>query len=284
MIWTLSTLNASQMSYNLGSGSVVLNTTKTFDSFGSLSGINTVNTANNQLLQNLVYSINPANGVLNSRTDNLVSNTETFTYDPLYRLTNSSINGVPSSALVYNPNLTGNLDPNTNIYSKTNIGTYAYKSSKLPHQVLNVTPPTTTGISDLSPIPQNINYDNNNNKVSSIIDNQSLSNQLELDFIYGSDNERVKTDMKGTESYTKYFFGLYEKIIMNSNTMEYYYIPGGDGMAAVLIKTNGNSGTLYYILKDHLGSFVALVDVNGNVQEQYNYDPWGRRRNITDWS
>lgn len=31
------------------------------------------------------------------------------------------------------------------------------------------------------------------------------------------------------------------------------------------------------------GSLIALTDANGNVVEKYAYDPWGARRNSTDW-
>jgi RHS repeat-associated protein len=35
---------------------------------------------------------------------------------------------------------------------------------------------------------------------------------------------------------------------------------------------------------DHPGSLVALRNTNGTVAESYSYDPWGRRRNPSNWS
>ncbi|HOW10776.1 MAG TPA: RHS repeat-associated core domain-containing protein [Bacteroidales bacterium] len=42
--------------------------------------------------------------------------------------------------------------------------------------------------------------------------------------------------------------------------------------------------SIFYINKDHLGSFDVITNPDGSVRERYNYDPWGRRRNPTDWS
>ena len=38
---------------------------------------------------------------------------------------------------------------------------------------------------------------------------------------------------------------------------------------------------MYYTLKDHQGSLTATV--HGNTVERLSYDPWGRRRNTTDF-
>jgi RHS repeat-associated protein len=41
---------------------------------------------------------------------------------------------------------------------------------------------------------------------------------------------------------------------------------------------------MYFTETDHLGSIIGLLRTDGTVQEQYSYDPWGRRRNPVDWS
>jgi len=38
---------------------------------------------------------------------------------------------------------------------------------------------------------------------------------------------------------------------------EYFYIPTPEGLSAMLVKTNGNTGSMYYLHHDHLGSVVA---------------------------
>ena len=41
---------------------------------------------------------------------------------------------------------------------------------------------------------------------------------------------------------------------------------------------------MYYIHKDYLGSYETITDGDGNIVEKLSFDPWGRRRNPTDWS
>jgi RHS repeat-associated protein len=58
-----------------------------------------------------------------------------------------------------------------------------------------------------------------------------------------------------------------------------HYLSGG----AMLIQNNGVD-SLLYAYSDFQGSLIALTDVSGNVVEKYAYDPWGARRNPTDWT
>jgi RHS repeat-associated protein len=41
---------------------------------------------------------------------------------------------------------------------------------------------------------------------------------------------------------------------------------------------------LYYTYTDYLGSLIALTNESGTVVERYAYDPWGARRNPTNWT
>ncbi len=47
---------------------------------------------------------------------------------------------------------------------------------------------------------------------------------------------------------------------------------------------NNNAKTLNYVLTDHLGSPVYILDELGGVLEEQNFDPWGRRRNPQTWT
>jgi len=62
-----------------------------------------------------------------------------------------------------------------------------------------------------------------------------------------------------------------------------HYIYAGDGLFAIYIM-NGGQDTMYYIHKDYLGSYDVITDESGNVLERLSFDPWGRRRNPTDWT
>lgn len=41
---------------------------------------------------------------------------------------------------------------------------------------------------------------------------------------------------------------------------------------------------MYYLLTDHLGSVNVITNSTGTKLKEYSFDPWGRRRNPTDWT
>jgi RHS repeat-associated protein len=41
------------------------------------------------------------------------------------------------------------------------------------------------------------------------------------------------------------------------------------------------NGTNYYFTRDHLGSIREVVDGSGNVQDRFDYDPWGRQTQLS---
>ncbi|NJO89190.1 MAG: RHS repeat-associated core domain-containing protein [Chloroflexia bacterium] len=102
------------------------------------------------------------------------------------------------------------------------------------------------------------------------------------------DDQRRKTEFyqAGTLVKTKYFVGNYEvEISASSYPRKIHYISGGDELAAVfIIEGSRGTGHMYYTYTDHLGSIVAITNDAGAVLERQNFDPWGRRRNYTDWS
>jgi RHS repeat-associated protein len=49
-------------------------------------------------------------------------------------------------------------------------------------------------------------------------------------------------------------------------------------------RENGNTGNLYYIHTDFLGSIMALTNKKGALVQEYFYDAWGRRKNPTNWA
>lgn len=271
-IWTLNNMDATSMKYTLGNGFV---TEKLFTSNGFLSSITTNKGSVNAQMN--YYDFNPVNGLLVSREDRRTDYKlkESFKYDDLYRLTDWEIskNGTVTASYSqrYKTDQSGNIDV------KTGVGTYGYQPAR-PNAIDALLPDALyTG----SQINQAVNY-TDFNKISDI-----TQNNYKLQFTYGPTHERIKTELKYNNALTctNYYAGQYEKkVIAGGNTIEYLYIPAGDGTVAVLIKTNGNSGVLHYLHKDHLGSIVCITGEDGNIKEQFNYDPWGRRRNPADWS
>jgi RHS repeat-associated protein len=66
----------------------------------------------------------------------------------------------------------------------------------------------------------------------------------------------------------------------------YSYGPGIDNILAMTVHANdgGTSSvsSVFYYVKDHLGTVHALVDAGGSVVERYEYDAWGRVLGVFD--
>ena len=77
------------------------------------------------------------------------------------------------------------------------------------------------------------------------------------------------------------FTPLYESSTSNGETKNLHYLTSATGIFAIFVTQNGGGGTMYYTLKDHQGSLAATV--HGNTVERLSYDPWGRRRNTTNF-
>jgi RHS repeat-associated protein len=84
--------------------------------------------------------------------------------------------------------------------------------------------------------------------------------------------------VKPGRSATLYLGGLYEVDLtsVGVTTKKTTYYPGG----AMRVDIVGGSNTLYYSLKDHLGSASTLLDTNGNVvaNGEQRYYPYGEKR------
>jgi RHS repeat-associated protein len=83
--------------------------------------------------------------------------------------------------------------------------------------------------------------------------------------------------------YTRYYVPGYEKTVKPTGTQELHYIECNGNSNAIYVIENG-VGKMYYIHKDHLGSFSTITDETGAVVAEQNFDAWGRKRNPADWS
>ncbi len=262
-----------------------VNTVISYDQYGFVDGI--TSTKGGTYLQNWSYDFNNITGNLTRRTglNSSGSNvSETFTYDDLNRLV-TYMTGRDTLSVTYDGAGYGN------ITAKTDVGTYGYTGGV--HNVTSVTEPTEL-MQNLS--KQFIDY-TKSGKVSCITDTLVTDEVRELNFIYGPDENRVKTlfTVDGAVVKTKYFaLGQYEKETDSTgNVRELYYVSGADGVVAVLEKKN-NQDSIFYIHKDYLGSYEVISNQNGTVKERYNFDPCfvrrsfakaeGRRRNPAAWS
>jgi len=215
-------------------------------------------------------------GNLQYRTDNLTNQNEQFTYDGLNRLTNWNV--YQNGTLTKQNSLT--FDATTsNISAKSDLGnlTMSYGGNRAdgsaigPHALATIAGvPASFPTADL-----NVTY-TDFNKIATLDEG---TNHYTL--TYGVDNQRCLSGLtQGATSLTKYYIGNYEEETDQlGNVKKIHYLSGG----AMLVNQNGVE-TLYYGYTDNQGSLVALTDANGNVVEKYAYDPWGARRNPTDWT
>jgi len=63
-----------------------------------------------------------------------------------------------------------------------------------------------------------------------------------------------------------------------------HYLSGGDGLFAIYTLDEKGDEAMYYIHKDYQGSFETITNHKGTAVEKLSYDPWGRRRNPTNWT
>ena len=108
------------------------------------------------------------------------------------------------------------------------------------------------------------------------IENQLISVTVSgqtTQFIYDGDGNMVKK-VKPDGSKTIYVGGIYEvdKTSGGSVTRTVTYYPGG----AMRINS-----TLYYMLKDHLGSASVVTDATGAIVGEQRYYPYGETRLTT---
>ncbi len=237
-------------------------------------------------------------GNLTSRTDSVIGETETFTYDDLNRLSSATLGSGQTKGATY--------DAIGNILWKSDVGGYNYDTAR-PHAVATIN----NGLIEPDFIPPQIDlngqfqYDNNGNllHVGAVYDagGQLLSSARSVtwtsfnkpatlssvgntvSFTYGPDFERL-TKSVGNKK-TTYIGKSYERIEESGDVKHKYYISAGSATIEVEheeLATTVNEN-IQYLHKDHLGSTDVITDENGNVVERLSFDPWGQRREV-NWT
>ena len=251
-----------------------------FDSRGLPSGISSYGVVNMECNFN-------SKGNLEYRKDLITNQKEQFKYDGLNRLTNWDIyqNG---SATASKTNVIG-YNSAGNIESKTDLGNYAlsYDGKRVdgsdigPYALATIAPNlNTTGL------PANFP---STDLTASYTDFKKLATLDEgtkhYELSYGVDDQRrmstyyANGKLQGIPSLTKYYVGNYEEEnTSNGNVRKIHYLSG-----AIYVDNSIYNDSLYYVYSDNQGSVIALTDASENVVRRYAYDPWGVRRNPTDW-
>ncbi|NII25714.1 hypothetical protein HB364_11510 [Pseudoflavitalea sp. X16] len=227
-------------------------------------------------IQDLNLNFDYARGNLLSRQDAIKSLTETFQYDGLNRLTQTTVNNVPQISIGYDGNTSFSMG---NIVSKTDAGNYVYKNDKI-HAVAYITNPAgaQTPPATISTNLQQVAY------TPFLKTAMVTEGAYQVNYIYGEDYQRVKSILRQNNNIieTKYYLGNYEKQNSGGVNREIHYVIGGNGLCAMIVREN-SVNNFYFVYTDHLGSLLTLTDINGNVVTEQNFDAWGRNRNPVNW-
>jgi len=285
IIWELNDMNAQGQitQYMLGNG---LLTTKGFDTYGFPSSIFTENG-----VQNHTYEFNENTGNLTVRSSVIYpphgshTLTENFTYDDTEfktRLETWKVDIGQLNSIGYNSN--------GNIESKTGVGTFVYKSiDEGPHAVSLIDEPSDAYLENAIINEQHLAY-TDFDKTKTIWNENPANPETSkvLEITYGPNQSRYKTEISknGEKIKTKYYIGglLETEQDANNNTRKLHYINAGDGLCAIYVINNNNDDSMYYIHKDYLGSIETITNEDAVIVERLSFDPWGRRRNVTNWS
>ncbi len=226
-------------------------------------------------------------GNLRSRTDNRVSVTQSFCYDPLYRLTDQVINS--SCADDVNGSYSGTAyayDIHGNITRKEGINDYAYGQSTQnagPHAV---------SFAD----GNNYLYDNAGRMIGGfggrVIEYSAFGkptymgfeNGYQTEVTYGVLQKRVQRgDIEnGQLTHTVYVDKFYERIDKPDGTREHRHYMNDWGVH-VIDETITESYNVYFT-RDHIGSLASKSDDRTSPTIKYHAnEPWGRRQN-QDWN
>jgi RHS repeat-associated protein len=106
-----------------------------------------------------------------------------------------------------------------------------------------------------------------------------------LSYIYGNDQQRIKGTLvqNGVTTNIRYYLGGYEKDITNGVVRHIHYISNGQNLIAMIVRENGTD-SYYYIYTDHIGSILTVSNENGSIAAEQNFDAWGRKRNVSNWT
>lgn len=245
--------------YTLGNG---VTTDKYYDDYGNL------NDEISGIVQHLYYIHNNQTGNLEIRGDVYNDLYETFEYDDINRLTEAD------GGLTLGPcNVT--YENNGNISFKTGIGHYTYDNAKI------------NGVTSIDNLYNAISLETQEVEYTPFDRAESITeNGYKVFFTYGPEYDRRKSVLthQGQVKAVRFYSGNYEIYTdENNDTYEIHYIPGGDGVCAIYVQKNGETGKLYYVYKDHLGSIVKLTNNLGVVVLEQSFDAWGRTRDPHTW-
>ena len=238
-------------------------------------------------IQDEQYFYDPI-GNLTGRVDHAVDLDETFSYDALNRLTDSTLSGAGAELYAFADleTTTYAYDALGNLTERSDAGTYSYGSG--PGSGAGVH--AVTAISGL--IDTAFAYDANGNQLSGhgrTIAWSSYNKPLAVSsggatvtMAYGPGRELIKQqrpDGEGASETTYYIGSLYEKTVGADGTSRArYHISAAGRTVAVINENAAGAPETHYLHRDHLDSIVATSNERGQLIERFHFDPFGQRR------
>ncbi|MET3109515.1 RHS repeat-associated protein, partial [Oxalobacteraceae bacterium GrIS 1.18] len=199
---------------------------------------------------------------------------EGFTYDGLNRIFTSTVANQAQQLFTYSVD--------GNILSNPTAGTYVYTggTSGGPHAVKSI-----------SGAPGTFTYDPDGNQLTG---NSRTNTWTSFDmplimaysgngasntsqFTYGPNHER-RTQMQGTTAIT-YYGGSQEVLTDATHNVTEIKTYWPMGLGVEIDRPVQVASELDWTHTDHLGSVIAITDIDGNLKEALGYDTWGNRRN-----
>lgn len=255
--------------------------------------------------QDVSYGFDNKTGNLLWRSDNTRGKKEFFEFDKLDRLT-----GYGNNTTAY--------DNMGNICEKTDIGSFGYSNSYRPYAITDVTLtsgtiPTLTQDIKYASFSRPITISEGDNsfafeyndeyervKMSVISGGKTISQNHYLGGCYEINNTPKKAQYVERlyllgDYYTapaviqklSYHFEMPDSLILVKDSIGIQSSPGDNPLTADISSDVLNPGlrmnTLYYILRDHLGSITHVVHSDGKLTQELSYDAWGRMRDPKTW-
>ena len=242
---------------------------------GRLQRLSTSRPSDQTTLQNMTYAYDPVGNIL-SITDALAGpQTQTFTYDSLYRLLSATVTGGPAP------------------YTET----YAYDAAtgnliNKAGQILQYNDPAHAhAVTDMA--ANAYAYDANGSQTTRIVGGETYDLAYDAEgrlttvtkgaetvasFTYDGDGKRVKA-VEGGE--TILFVGNHYEV--KGSEITKYYLAGA-ARVAVRRYSVPSSSELTYLLGDHLGSASLATDETGALLVETRYKAWGEVRYTTEAS
>lgn len=252
----------------LGNG---LLTNRTYDRInGRLDRIDT-GVSGASALQQLVYTWNKVGSLVQREDLNQGTLNEAFEYDALDRLDLVRRNGIITLDIGY--------DAIGNITSKSDVGTFAYHSTK-KHAV----------VSTSGSINNSYSYDANGNMKSRNgltttwfsynLPNKIVQSSAWSQFWYNHNRERWKQQVNNAGNVETWIYvgGLLEKRLVGPNTEFRHVIRAGNEPVAMYKRHSNGANTTYYVTTDHLGSTNIVTNATGASLVNESFDAFGKRR------